>query len=229
MSLSNENFQIDWRSRKSMIDAVKSPLGFFVLIVLIIEGIQILALNKGLDIQTVILWGLGGVILFGVIVAILSYTRPESLMGIISREQIQTYSSEEKVNNYMKKLISSGSTLDIVSNRLHWVSEDESVKEKLITRARIADINIYLPRENEIARELINNGLKVHIVPSIGTSPNARFTLVDKDRPSGTLLAAAFGRIPALKIQEFLEETHPHVVAIARDYIDLLRTSIENE
>ena len=224
--MSEEDIHADWRSRINVLKVVKTPLRFFVFIVLYIEGIQFIALHQGLDAKTSFSWGLGAVLILGIIVAFLAYKRPESLLGITPRELIQIYSTEEEVNRYMKHLISSGSTLDIVSNRLHWVSEDESVKERLIIRSGVSDINIYLPRENEIARELMDRGLNIHIVPLLGTSPNARFTLVDKDRPSGTLLAAAFGRIPTLKIQEFPEETHPHVVAIARDYIALLRAGI---
>jgi hypothetical protein len=138
--------------------------------------------------------------------------------GIIER----TYVNDEDINEYMKKLISSGSTLDIVSNRLHWVSEDESIKQKLIERVRSADINIYLPVENQIARELRENGLRIHIVQSLGTAPHARFTLVDKNRPGSAMLAVGAGRIPKFTISEFYEDTHPQVVAIARDYIKSL-------
>lgn len=138
--------------------------------------------------------------------------------GIIER----TYTNDKEINEYMKKLISSGSTLDIVSNRLHWVSEDKSTRQKLIERVRSADINIYLPMENQIARELRENGLHIHIVPSLRAAPHARFTLVDKDRPGSAMLAVGAGRIPKFTISEFYEDTHPQVVAMARDYIKSL-------
>jgi len=146
----------------------------------------------------------------------------KNIFGLRTGIKERKYSSDEEINNYMKNLISSGSTLDIVSNRLHWVSEDESVKERLIERARSSDINIYLPTENQIARELRENGLHIHIIPSFGKTPHARFTLVDKNHPGSAMLAVGSGRIPNFNISEFYENSHPQVVALARDYINNL-------
>jgi hypothetical protein len=139
-----------------------------------------------------------------------------------------TYTSDEEINNYMKKLISSGSTLDIVSGRLHWVSEDKTVKKKMIERAKNAEINIYLPGENQIARELGMNGLHIHIIPSLGRYQHARFTLVDKNRPGSAILAVGCGRIPKFIISEFYEDSYPQVVALARDYINRLSEEERN-
>jgi hypothetical protein len=133
-----------------------------------------------------------------------------------------TYTNDEEINNYMKKLISSGSTLDIVSGRLHWVSEDETVKQKMIERARSTEINIYLPEENQISRELRINGLHIHIIPSLARNQHARFTLVDKNRPGSAMLAVSCGRIPKFTISEFHEDSYPQVVALARDYVNRL-------
>jgi hypothetical protein len=144
------------------------------------------------------------------------------ILGLRTGIKEMKYSSEEKINEYMKKLISSGSTLDIVSGRLHWVSEDESVKQKIIERAKNADINIYLPEMNEIAQELQKNGLSIHIVPSL-RAPHGRFTLVDMNRPGSAVLAVGAGRIPNFRISEFYENNHPQVVALARDYIQTLQ------
>lgn len=133
-----------------------------------------------------------------------------------------TYTNDEDINNYMKKLISSGSTIDIVSGRLHWVAEDASVKQRLIERASSAEINIYLPRDNQTARELREHGLHVHIIPTLARAPHARFTLVDRGRPGSAMLAVGAGRIPKFTISEFYEDSYPQVVALARDYINKL-------
>lgn len=147
----------------------------------------------------------------------------KNILGLRTSIKEMTYSTTEEINSYMKKLISSGSTLDIVSSRLHWVSEDESVKQRIIERARSAEINIYLPRMNAIAQELQKNGISIHVVPSLGRAPHARFTLVDMNRPGSTLLAVGSGRIPKFTISEFYEKNHPQVVALARNYIQTLR------
>jgi len=143
-------------------------------------------------------------------------------LGLRTSIKETTYATEKEINIYMKKLIASGSTLDIVSERLRWVSEDKSVKQKLVERAKSAYINIYLPKENDIARELRENGLHIHIVSSL-RAPHARFTLVDMNRPGSTVLAVGSGRIPKFTISEFFEDKHPQVVALARDYVKSLR------
>lgn len=145
----------------------------------------------------------------------------KNILGLRSGVKIRKYATDEEINEYMKRLISSGSTLDIVSGRLHWVSEDQTVKRTIIERAKGADINIYLPAENQIARELKEKGLHVHIDPSLG-EPHARFTLVDKGRPGSAMLAVGYGRIPDFNISEFYEANSPQVVALARDYIKKL-------
>jgi hypothetical protein len=152
----------------------------------------------------------------------LLYLWIRNTFGLRTSMRVVTYNNEEEINDYMKKLISSGSTLDIVSNRLHWVSEDNTVKQKMIERARNAEINIYLPEENQIAKELRANGLHIHIIPSLGGGEHARFTLVDKNRPGSALLAVGSGRIPKFVISEFHENAYPQVVALATEYINRL-------
>ena len=152
----------------------------------------------------------------------------KNILGLRTGIKAGTYENDSKINDYMKKLISSGSTLDIVSGRLHWVSDDESVKQKMIETAKSAEINIYMPEENEIARELRRSGLHVHIVPLLRRAPHARFTLVDRGRPGSAMLAVGSGRIPTFTISEFYENSHPQVVALARDYINSLREEERN-
>jgi len=152
----------------------------------------------------------------------------KNIFGIRTGIKVKTYANDQEINNYMKNLISSGSTLDIVSGRLHWVSEDESVKQRIIERARTAEINVYIAEGNPIASELGQSGIHVHIVHSLRGAPHARFTLVDKGRPGAAMLAVGTGRIPSFSISEFHEKSHPQVVALARDYIERLREGEKN-
>jgi hypothetical protein len=162
---------------------------------------------------------------FGVVITdpiAIFYLWIRNVLGLRSGIRTRTFAADKQINEYMKRLISSGSTLDIVSGRLHWVSEDKSVKHRIIERAGKAEINIYLPEENEIARELRANGLSIHIIPSLGKSQHARFTLVDKNRPGSALLAVGSGRIPNFTISEFHEASYPQVIELARDYLSRL-------
>lgn len=206
-----------------LIKAIKTPLGFFVLIVLVIESFSLAAIGLNYIDQDFFLFQSKAILVMGVIVALIALFRPSSLFGVNIRERILEYSDDVSINQYMKDLICSGSTLDIVSNRLRWVSEDEEVRKTILERAQVSSITIYIPRKNEISKILEDGNVNVNIVKSLGDAPNARFTLVDGNRPGGAMLAIGFGRIPKYKIQEFTEVNYPHVIALARDYVDLLK------
>lgn len=136
----------------------------------------------------------------------------------------EIYSTEEDINKYMLKLVSSGSTLDIVSERLHWVSENDNIKSTIIKRATSGvEINIYLPRKNDISNLLKTKCVRIHICPELGESAYARFTLVDKNRRGGAMLAIGSGRLPKFTISEVYESSNPQLVALASDYINSLR------
>lgn len=137
----------------------------------------------------------------------------------------EVYNTDNEINEYMLKLVSSGSTLDIVSERLHWVSESENIKSALIDRAKKGiEITIYIPKENEIASLLKQNNILIKICPDLYNSPHARFTLVDKNRPGAAILAVGSGTLPKFLISEFNENSNAQVVAMARDYVNILDT-----
>ena len=142
--------------------------------------------------------------------------------GLKSTTKVIKCSSEKEINCYMKDLISSGSTLDIVSVRLHWVSDDATIKNKLIARSKNATINIFLPAKNQISEELSAKGINIHIIPELLNNEHARFTLVDKYRPGSTVLAVGCGNPKDFVISEFHIKNNAQVVALARDYIGQL-------
>lgn len=133
------------------------------------------------------------------------------------------YTTEKEINKYMLSLVSSGSTLDIVSNQLHWINEDGKIKSKIISRAKSGRINIYIPKPNDISKELKKRKVRIHICPELGMSPHPRFTLVNKDRPGTAMLAIASGRIPKFLISEFDESIFSQVVSLAREYVNSLK------
>lgn len=136
------------------------------------------------------------------------------------------YKTDGEINKYMLEVISSGSTLDIVSNHLHWVSRNKRIKSTLITRAKNGiEINIYLPKQNKVAKELKEKSIGIHVCPDLDESPHARFTLIDKNNPGLAKLAIGSGRIPRFMISEFSESANAQVVAMARDYVKVLGES----
>jgi hypothetical protein len=132
------------------------------------------------------------------------------------------FDTQAKINSYMKNLVKTGTSVDIVSGRLSWVSSDDSVRNTIIEHSRRAAVNIFLPSENQIAKELRENGVNVNIVTMLSTPPKARFTLLNKDRPGSGLLAVGYGIIPRFEIVEFSESHYPQIIALARDYIQVL-------
>ncbi len=133
------------------------------------------------------------------------------------------YTTEKEINKYMYKLVSSGSTLDIVSNRLHWVSENSKIRSALTMRADSGDeINICLPKKNATCNELKKHGVKIYVCDDLGDSPHARFTLIDKNFPGAATVAVGSKTSSGFMISEFSESSNAQVVAMARDYVNTL-------
>jgi len=133
-----------------------------------------------------------------------------------------TFTSQGDINDYMKRLIESGSAVDIVSGRLSWVRGDQEVENAIVTHSSNAAVTIFLPANNDISKRLTDRGVRITITPLLTGGPKARFTLVNKDRPGSGLLAVGFGNLPSFEISEFPEPQYPQIVALARDYIAAL-------
>jgi len=133
------------------------------------------------------------------------------------------YKTESEIDRHMLKLISSGSTLDIVSERLHWIKNNPEIESRIIGRVESGvDINIYIPKHNQTSVRLNKKGVKVHVCSEL-MGPHARFTLIDKNRPGGATLAVGSGTIPKFMISEYKEKFSAQVVAMARDYLTNLK------
>lgn len=140
----------------------------------------------------------------------------------------ESHKTKDTVYEFMLELVSSGSTLDIIGEQLSWISESDEIKSKLISRAKNGvEINIYLPRENAISNELKKNNIQIHVCPDLTKSPYARFTLVDKNNPGAIKLAVGSGTYPNFKISEFNEASNAQVVAMARDYVNMLKERVK--
>lgn len=76
------------RSYIGVINTVKTPLGFFVLVVLIVEAfLGIIVQFGGLADPTSLIWGMLGIVtLLILVVAFLAYKRPEVLMGVTDQK-----------------------------------------------------------------------------------------------------------------------------------------------
>lgn len=78
---------------------------------------------------------------------------------------------------YMKKLISSNGRTYIWSRDLSWAKKFPEVKDMLLTKAINDEIELFVPFQTDLTKELESNGAKVFCYGHTGHSiPNSRFT-----------------------------------------------------
>ena len=120
----------------------------------------------------------------------------------------QLFKTDEQINKFMKKFIAKGSTADIFSSKLSWVTGDKSVKDFLI---------------EHVSRGLQQAGVQVFTYGALDFEPTCRFTLINRDIAGSRVLAVGSGVKPQFRIIEFTDWEHPKVVAMARDLTTILR------
>jgi hypothetical protein len=135
----------------------------------------------------------------------------------------QLFETDKQINQFLKDFIIKGSTVDIFSNKLSWVSGDKRVKDFLIEHAsKGKEICVYLPKLNTAARSLQQAGVKVITYGSLNVEPTCRFTLINRNIAGSRVLAVGSGVKPQFRIREFTDREHPKVVAMARDLTTIL-------
>lgn len=130
--------------------------------------------------------------------------------------------TQSQINNYLKNFIARGSRVDIFSGRLSWVAEGNDMRTFLIKKARSCEINIFLPQMNDIAHDLQNNGINVHEYRDIEYAPRARFTLLNRERPGGEVIAISSGALPDHRIVEYEASNSPMLIAAASDLVAMV-------
>ena len=83
-------------------------------------------------------------------------------------------------------------------------------------------LKLYVPRHNEITRELVQAGVRVITYDHLRYSPEARFTLLNPDEPGSSILAVGKGSVPKFIIEEFTDVEHARMISIARDLFRIL-------
>jgi hypothetical protein len=130
--------------------------------------------------------------------------------------------TQRQINDYLRNFIARGSRVDIFSGRLSWVAEDDEMKSFLIEKARSCEVNIFLPQMNDVARELQNNSINVHEYRDIEYAPRARFTLLNRERPGGEVIAISSGALPNHRIVEYEASNSPMLIAAASDLVAMV-------
>jgi hypothetical protein len=144
--------------------------------------------------------------------------------------RVKCHRNEKSVNEYMLKLLNRGGSVKIFANNLSWVRDAHEVRAFLESAAGNGrDIRIFVPKLNDLTTELAANGVMIHTYSNLNYEPSARFTLLNPDEPGSSLLAIGKGTFPHFYIEEFSDQTHSRVLAVARDLLNILERLNEND
>jgi hypothetical protein len=131
----------------------------------------------------------------------------------------QTDKEPKDTLKFMEKFISTGTSATVVSNRVSWLSENQSLIDILQKKIESGTrIEIITPAE--VSQTLKNNlNGASFIVTREDISPESRFTLVNGDRSGAEKLAIARGVHPDHEITIFDNNSGPQIIAMAKDII----------
>jgi hypothetical protein len=135
------------------------------------------------------------------------------------------YKTSKAINEYMFELFQRGGSTWIFANHLAWINESPAIRSVLAKQAKARkDIRIYVPKHNDITRNLAAVGVRIITYESLGYEPEARFTLLNPGEPGSSLLAIGKGAIPNFYIEEFADSTHSRAISVARDLFQMIET-----
>ncbi len=141
--------------------------------------------------------------------------------GLKYLPDVKVHKTEPDTFRFMTELLTFGTSVTIVSNRLSLLIRSDSFREavmrkaeegtefEFITRLTVPE-NIRLPLEQLGAR---------FYVTGEANPPQARFTLVNAARAGGETLAIARGTHPAHEITVFDTNSGPQMIAMAKDIV----------
>jgi len=133
------------------------------------------------------------------------------------------HKDSQSANAYMLKLLKRGGAAALFANNLSWVREAPEINEYLKSQANHGrDICLFVPEHNDLTMQLAEGGVKVRTYPALDYEPSARFTLLNPNEAGSSLLAVGSGIFPKFYIEEFSDQSHPRVIAVARDLLRIL-------
>lgn len=132
--------------------------------------------------------------------------------------------TDKEINKFLRNFISRGTRVDIFSGKLSWVAKDQEMKQFLINKSKTDQINIFLPEINSVAKELKSAGINIYEYERIKYVPNSRFTLLNRGRPGGEVLAISKGTLPNHRIVEYDSVESPMLIAAASDLVYMIES-----
>lgn len=119
---------------------------------------------------------------------------------------------------FFADFVMNASTVQILTNRLSWVSNSSRMQSLLCDLAKKnRNVQIVTNQKVDIAPKLIDAGVRIWTMPDGSPAPEARFTLINGDRAGAERLAIAVGTFPEHTVYMFDNNSGPHIVALAKD------------
>lgn len=136
----------------------------------------------------------------------------------------KTYKSKDEVNEFLKNFALSGSSVEFVSNRATWLTNDKSLQDSLIEKSLEGNyVSILTNYEPQNCENLKNSGVEFINNISASYTPNARFTLINSARQGAEEVAISVGNFPNHKVYTFNGQNSPYIIAMAKDIIALMK------
>jgi len=141
--------------------------------------------------------------------------------GLKYLPEVKVHRTERDTFAFMAELLTFGTNVTIVSNRLSLLTRSDSFREAVTQRAENGTEFEFITRlavPEHIRVPLEQLGARFYVTGE-ETPPQARFTLVNAHRTGGETLAIARGTHPAHEITVFDTNSGPQMIAMAKDII----------
>lgn len=126
---------------------------------------------------------------------------------------------QDKINEYMYNWIKQGENVAIFTRDLSWVQKNNRIKDLLIEKSGKNELNIYMPKKNELVHELEKNGAKIFEYGKYNYLPRSRFTIIHYNKHgSQVAIGGKIGKKHLIK--EFGMDELPY--HLANDLINLI-------
>jgi hypothetical protein len=146
--------------------------------------------------------------------------------SISSLPKTKVYKNEQDVNKFLGEFALRGSSVEFVSNRASWISSDDKLKEKLSNKSKNGhSVTFMTTNKPNNTKKMEEEGVKFISLEEDSYIPNARFTLINSSRQGSEELAIAVGTFPAHTVYVFNGKNAPHLIAMAKDIISLMKVN----
>lgn len=139
------------------------------------------------------------------------------------KRRSKRYKSEAKINAYILKLLRRGGSGHIFANNLSWIRNSPEIRNFLRTAAAEGrNYCIYVPRHNDLTKQLEGEGVQIRTYEDLEYQPSARFTILNPSEHGSALMAIGRGSVPNFYIEEYTDDEHARVLAVARDLLNIV-------